>query len=174
MSCYYVNTLKIEFGRKIASEEINIQFDAIERSMSCLEALVDEGQSEDEENHNYGSIGTETILDPAFGNLQFLTVEGAVSLGLKDPQVEDSKVIYLVIADGGDGSFAFTNGAVWTTGSNGADIDGVPWDSQGMGGKYGSIVVCIHDGLGWIYLVFARNGIDFTAVPNLTDLYRWR
>ena len=174
MSCYYVNTLKAKFGRKITSEEANEQFNAIEQSMACLEALVDDSNSKDEENHNYGSIDIETILDPAFGNLQFLTVEGNVSIGLKNPQETDPKVIYLVIADGGDGSFTFNNGAVWTTNSNGESVDGVPWDSQGMGGKYGSIVICIHDGFGWIYLVFARNDIDFTAVASIDDLYGWR
>lgn len=173
MSCYYVNTLKAKFGRKISSEEANEQFDAIEDSMACLEALVDDSTSKDEENHNYGSIDVETLLDPAFGNLQFLTVEGDVPIGFLTPQDEDAKVIYLLISNGGSGTFTFTNGAVWTTNSNG-EIDGVPWDSEGMGGDYGAVVICIHDGIGWVYMVFARNSIDFTATADVVDLYNWR
>jgi|GEM_PF-6873071 len=174
MSCSYKNTLKAKFGRKISSEEANEQFEAIEIAMACLEKLADDASSKDEENHNYGSLNTETILDPAFGNLQFLTVEGNVSLGFIDPKEEDPKVIYLIIANGGNGSFKFNNGAIWSTDSNGSSIDGVPWDSNGTGGKYGSIVICIHDGIGWVYLVFARNDIDFTATADVSDLYNWR
>jgi hypothetical protein len=174
MSCYYKNTLKAKFGRKITAEEANEQFNAIEKAMACLEALVDDSTSEDEENHNYGSVNTETILDPAFGNLQFLTVEGDISLEFITPGENDPKVIYLVIADGGEGTFKFSNGAVWTTNSNGEAIDGVPWNSQGLGGFYGSIVICIHDGIGWVYLVFARNDIDFEATAETEDLYNWR
>ena len=79
-----------------------------------------------------------------------------------------------MIADGGDGTFKFTNGATWSTDSNGSTIDGIPWDSQGVGGNYGSIVICIHDGIGWVYLTFARNDIDFLATSDTNDLYNWR
>lgn len=174
MSCSYVNTLKASFARKVTSEEINEQFVAIELAMACIQALAEESNSEDEENHNYGSINTGTLLDPAFGNLQFITVEGNIELAFADPEEEDPKVIYLMIADGGDGTFKFTNGAVWSTDSNGSTIDGVPWNSAGTAGKYGAIVICIHDGIGWIYIVFARNDIDFEAISNPADLYNWR
>lgn len=174
MSCSYTNTLKASFGRKISSEEANEQFNAIEKALACIEQLVDSSGSKDEESHNYGSLNSETILDPSYGNLQFITVEGNVSIGYVDPADEDPKVIYLLVADGGSGTFKFNNGAVWTTDSNGSAIDGKPWNSEGLGGLYGSIVICIHDGIGWMYLVFARNDIDFDAPAETDDLYNWR
>lgn len=174
MSCYYVNTLKAKFGRKISSEEANEQFEAIEIAMACLEGLVDDSTSKSEENHNYGSVDTDTILDPAYGNLQYLTVEGHVSLGFVTPSDSDTKVIYLLVADGGEGSFEFNNGSVWSTNSSGLGVDGVPWDSNGTGGLYGAIVICMHDGIGWTYLVFARNDIDYEVAAEVADLYYWR
>ena len=174
MSCRYVNTLKADFGRKISSEEANEQFIAIEAAMACLEALTAQVGSKDTEIHNYGSINTTLVLDPAFGNMQKITVEGNVPLDFLNPQEQDPRVIYLLIEDGGDGSFTFPAGSAWSTNSHGASITGVPWDSEGLGGNYGAMVTCIHDGVGWLYMVFARNDIDFNAVANITDVYSWR
>jgi len=174
MSCRYVNTLKAEFGRKITAAEANDQFIAIEAAMACLEDLSDKSDTKNEEIHNYGPVNDETILDPAFGNMQLITVEGNVDISFLAPESDDPKIVYLLVSDGGEGSFTMPNGASWATDSNGPGITGIPWNSQGLGGDYGALVVCIHDGVGWLYLVFARNDIDFTAIANVTDLYNWR
>jgi len=169
-----VNTLKAEFGRKISASEANEQFIAIEAALGCLEDLADQNETDDEEIHNYGSVDTETILDPSFGNLQLLTVEGNVAISFIPPEADDAKVIFLLIADGGSGSFTLPVGSAWATESNGSAITGVPWNTNGLGGEYGAVVICVYDDIGWLYQVFARNDIDFDAIPNVSDLFNWR
>lgn len=174
MSCRYVNTLKAEFGRKISAEEANEQFNAIETAMACLEQLANSGQSGETVSHNYGSVSGSTILDPSLGNMQFVTIQGDVNLGFEVPGDADPKVIYLLIEDGGNGRFKFPTGTAWTTLSHGASISGKPWDSMGLGGNYGAVVVCIYDNLGWVYLCYGRNDINFAVAPEAVDLYGWR
>ncbi|MHC5061705.1 MAG: hypothetical protein ACYTFK_11555 [Planctomycetota bacterium] len=173
MSCSYTPSLKAEFGRKISAAEAKEQFQAIEEAMACLENLASSVDSKDSEIHNYGPITVETILSPSYGNLQLLSVEGNVDIEFAQPGESDPRVIYLLIADGGSGSFNLPAGKVWATNANGA-ITGVPWDTAGLGGEYGAMVVCVHDGIGWMYLVFARNNIDFNAISTVADLYYWR
>lgn len=175
MSCRYVPVIKAEFGKKISAEEANAEFDAIEEAMGCLEALADSSTSEDEDIHNYGSVTTETILDPSFGNMQLLTVEGNVAIDFEAPDEDDPRVIYLLVADGdGSGSFTLPAGSAWATDSQGTSITGIPWDPGSLGGDYGAVVVCIYDSIGWVYMVFSRNDIDFNAIANVTDVYNWR
>ena len=177
MTCRYTPSILAEFGRKISAEEANKEFVAIETAMACLESLAEQITTKDQEIHNYGSIDNNTILDPAYGNMQMLTVEGNKSLDFIDPQDADPRVIYLLIADGGDadGTFTFPAGSAWSTDSYGASVTGAPWaESSDLGGDYGAMVTCIYDGLGWLYLVFGRNGIDFGEAANVTDIYNWR
>lgn len=173
MSCRYVNTLKAEFGRKISSEEANEQFNEIEVAMNCLELLAEDSGT-DKTIHNYGSVTGTTILDPAFGNMQKITIEGTVVMSFSTPSDADPKVIYLLVADGGDGTFKFPDGSAWTTLSQGSTVTGKPWDSNGLGGEYGAVIICIYDGFGWLHLCFSRNDIDFAADPEAVDLYGWR
>jgi hypothetical protein len=172
MTVRYTNTLKIDFGRKVSAAEANEQFEEIEKAMRGLESLAEQIQSPDTEIHNYGSVDDLTVLDPAFGNMQKLTVESLINLDFIDPQSDDPNVIYLLI--GGSGSFKFPDGTAWSTTSFGTTVSGKPWDSDGLGGDYGAMVICIYDGLGWLYMVFGRNNIDFTASMSVADLYRWR
>lgn len=171
--CRYVNTMQAEFGRKISAEEANDQFDAIEKAMACLESLA-EDTTTDNTIHIYENVEGTTILDPAFGNMQLVTVEGIVEMSFSEPADDDPKVIYLLIADGGEGRFKFPAGTAWTTKSQGLNVTGKPWDSQGLGGKYGAVAICIYDGVGWIHICFSRNDIDFTGDPEIVDLYGWR
>jgi len=174
MTCEYINTLKAEFGKTITSEAANEQFDAIEAALGCLEDLASEINATHEVIHNWGTVNNTIVLDPSLGSLQFLTIEGDVEISIAKPEEADPNVIYLVIADGGSGRFNFPVGAVWSTDSRGASIDGVPWDSQGTGGDYGAVILSLYDGEGWLYVVFSRNDIDFTASSDTDDLYNWR
>jgi len=174
MSCRYERVIKARFGRKISAEEANAEFDAIEAAMTCLESLANSSTSVDSDIHNYGTITNETTLDPAFGNMQLLTVEGDVDLDFKAPDEDDPRVIYLLISDGGSGTFSFPSGSVWATKSQGTSVTGIPWDPTSLGGEYGAVVVCIYDSIGWIYMAFSRNDIDFNAAVNVTDIYSWR
>ena len=174
MSCRYERSIKASFGRKISAEEANAEFDAIEAAMACLENLASSSTSVDSEIHNYGTVTNESILDASNGNMQLLTVEGTVALDFEAPDEDDPRVVYLLIADGGDGAFIFPAGSAWTTKSQGTDVTGAPWDPDSLGGDYGAVVTCIYDSIGWIYMVFSRNDIDFTAAVNVTDIYSWR
>lgn len=172
MSCRYTNTLKAEFGRKITAEEANQQFDAIETAMTCLEQLAESGS--DTVIHNYGSVDGTVTLDPSLGNLQFITIEGDVSLGFSVPEENDPKVIYLLVEDGGDGRFIFPTGSAWASLSQGVAVTGKPWDSMGRAGDYGAVITCIYDNIGWLYLTHARKDIDTANASDLDDLYEWR
>jgi len=173
MTCRYTNTLKAEFGRKISSEEANEQFNAIEKAMACLEALADDTAT-DNTVHVYENTDGTSILDPSFGNMQKITIEGTVELSFAEPEDDDPKVIYLLIADGGNGLFKFPAGTSWTSSSQGTDVTGKPYDSEGLGGKYGAVIICIHDGIGWLHICFSRNDIDFTGAMETADIYGWR
>lgn len=170
----YEPVIKASFGRKISAEEANAEFDAIEVAMTCLESLANASTSVDTDIHNYGTVTNESILDPSFGNMQLLTVEGAVDLDFEVPDEADPRVIYLLIADGGSGSFTFPSGSVWATKSQGVGVTGIPWDPDSLGGDYGAVVVCMYDSIGWLYMAFSRNDIDFAAAVNVTDIYSWR
>jgi hypothetical protein len=173
-SARYNNTLKAEFGRKISSQEANEQFIAIEAAMTCLQSLADDTTTENT-IHIYENIDGTTVLDPAFGNMQLITIEGTVEISFAEPQATDPKVIYLLIADGGDGLFKLPDGTSWTSLSQGIAVTGKPYNSEGLGGDYGAVVICIHDGTGWLHICFARNDIDFDAATmDIADVYGWR
>ena len=176
MSCSarYTNTLKAEFGRKISSEEANEQFTAIETALTCLESLANDTTT-DNTVHVYENTSGTVVLDPSLGNMQKITIEGTVEMSFSEPEDIDPKVIYLLIADGGDGLFKFPDGTSWTSLSQGTSITGKPYDSEGLGGDYGAVIICIHDGIGWLHICFARNDIDFdVATLDIADIYGWR
>lgn len=179
MGCFYYNTLKIGFARTVTYEAINEQFVAIEEAFRCLAALVDTLKETEEVVYIHKPTEEYLTIDPGLGSIQFVTTQGDVELDIAVPDEEDPKLITLVVADGGDGSggdsrFNFPAGTAWTTDANGTTMDSKAWDTMGLAGDYGAIVKCIWDGIGWVYLVFGRNDIDFAAAADVTDLFNWR
>jgi len=175
MSCsYYIPAIRAEFGRTITDTEIRNEFQAIEDAMQCVGDEMEGGSSNIVDHVDLGTITNATVISSANGLVQYMTAEGDIDIEIKVPDEFEPRLITLVIADGGNGRFNFPTGSAWTTSSNGSAMDGKPWDSDGLGGDYGAIVTCIYDGSGWLYLVFARNDIDFTATAEVEDIYRWR
>ena len=170
----YVPAIRADFGRTITDKEINDEFDAIESMMECVCEQAG-GESKVIDNAiDLGTVATSTTILPSNGRLQYMSVEGDVDITVADPADQDSLLLTLVIADGGSGRFNLPNGLAWTSDSNDGGMDGKPWDNDGLGGDYGAIVTCIHDGTGWVFMVFARNDIDPDDVPDVADLYNWR
>ena len=175
MTCpYYIPVIRAEFGRTITDKELWNEFQAIEEAMQCVGVEMQNTSSNVVNSIDLGTITDSTVIQSAFGLVQYLTVEGDVNIEVKVPDEFEPRLITLVIADGGDGRFNFPSGTAWATNSNGSAVDGKPWDSQGTAGDYGAIVTCIYDGSGWLYLVYARNDIDFTAAAEVDDMYKWR
>lgn len=175
MSCgYYVPAIRASFGRVITRDEINNEFQEIERVMACICEQIQNQASTVANTIDLGSHSTSVQIEPSDALLQYLTVEGDVDIELLDPEGFDPRMITLAIADGGSGRFRFTKGLSWTTESHGSSISGKPWKPEQYGGNYGSIVICIHDDIQWLQIVYARNDIDYTAASDADDIYRWK
>jgi hypothetical protein len=174
MGCFYTPTLRAGFGRTVTFESINEQFDAIEAAWGCLEALIDTVEFNENNTYDNGTVITEYVFDPSLGSVHYLRLQGDVELSIAAPEEGDPVLITLVLADGGSGRFNFKSGATWTTDSNGTVMDSKPWDNEGLGGDYGAIVTCLYDGIGWVYMIFGRNDIDFTATAEPADIFNWR
>jgi hypothetical protein len=190
MSCVYVPQIQAEFGKSITDEEINREFQEIERVFLCFEEMVGSIISTEDNVYDYGTLDNSYTLDPAFGVLQYMELQGDVELELSAPQHGDSRIITLVIANGGSlatnnyGRFNFRSGVVWTSMKDAPEMDGKPWnmyanaigDTSGVQytGFYGAIVTCIHDGLGWTYLVFARHHLQINDPADPLDIYSRR
>ena len=170
----YVNTLKAEFGRTISSEGINAQFEAIERTMACIENKIVTTQQTTTTVYDYGTVDTSLDIDPSLGALQRIMLEGDVELTMSEPGANDPKFITLLLGDAGSGRFNFPAGGTWVSDSEGSSMDGKPWDNDGLGGDYGAMVFCIHDGAGWLFLCFSRNDVDTDGTADTNDLANWR
>ncbi len=96
-------------------------------------------------------------------------------INVATPEDDEPRLITLVMADGGNGLFNFAVGQAWSTDSNGATMDGKPWNAEWAVGDYGALVTCIYDGEGWLFIVFARNEIDYSKpLADVVDIYNWR
>jgi hypothetical protein len=190
MSCNYIPQISAEFGKTITDHEIDAEFQAIERAFDCFEEQIGNTQLKEENIYDYGIVDNSQTLDPAFGVLQYMELQGDVDLELSEPQEGDPRVITLVIANAGSvdqgnyGRFSFPDGTAWTADRD-IPMDGKPWnmyanligDTSGTQyeGFYGAIVTCVHDGHGWLYMAYARHHLDINASePNPDDIYDWR
>lgn len=189
MSCSYVPIIKAEFAKVITDQEINHEFQMIEEAFLCFEEQIGSFLSTEDNIYDYGVIDNSYILNPAFGVLQYMEVQGDVELELSQPEPGTSRLITLVIgnagsiAEGNYGRFNFKSGVAWACDRDGS-MDGKPWnmyaniigDTSGTQyeGFYGAIVNCIHDGVNWIYLVYARHHLDIWNDPIVGDIYDWR
>lgn len=188
-NCIYIPRINAEFGKTITSDEIDREFQEIERVFDCFaEAIGDETFIEDN-THDNGTVDNSYTIEPAFGIIQYLEIEGDTELTLAEPGEDDPKLITLIIANTGSvetgnyGRFNFKEGTVWSADRD-VPTDGKPWnmyanlDGSTTGtqyeGFYGGVVQCIYDGVGWVYLVFARHHLDIYNAPNPDDIYSWR
>ena len=176
MSCGpYVPTIRAEFGRTITEPEINQEFEEIERIMKCMEAAVDNETTVIDNVVDLGTVTDETVISSINGVVQYMTIEGGIELNVATPDDGDPRLITLVMADGGNGLFNFPVGQAWSTDSNGSGFDGKPWNAEWAVGDYGALVTCIYDGDGWVFIVFARNEIDYAKpLAEVEDVYNWR
>jgi hypothetical protein len=176
--CSYTPQITAQFGRTITNEEIDREFQAIEDAMTCFEEQIGDYTAEEDTIHDHGIIDNSYEIDPAFGVIHYMEVQGDVELSILEPQSGDPRLIQLVIADGGSGRFNFPAGTAWTCDKNGALMDAKPWDMVAgvttYTGFYGAVVMSIHDGTGWVYTVFARHDLVLTEDPNPLDIYNWR
>jgi hypothetical protein len=157
--------------------------------LDCFEEQIGKIISTVDNIYNHGIIDNSYTMDPAFGVIQYAELQGDVELELSEPQEGDPRLITLILANAGSlatdnyGRFNFKSGTTWTSDRDDV-MDGKPWnmyanmigDTSGVQyeGFYGAAVMCIHDGVGWLYLVFARHHLDIDnpAIPG--DIYDWR
>jgi len=187
--CIYIPQITAEFGKTITNEEIDREFQEIERVFNCFEEAIGSYTSEETNIHDYGVIDNSYTLTPAFGILQYMELLGDVELEMDIPGEDDPKLITLIIANAGSielgtyGRFNFKSGTTWSADRD-LPMDGKPWnmwanlDSTETGtqypGFYGGIVNCIWDGVGWVHLVYARHHLNiFVPTPDPDDIYDW-
>jgi hypothetical protein len=187
--CLYIPQITAEFGKTITSSEIDAEFQEIERVFDCIASSIgSETENEDNTSDN-GVVDNSYTIDPAFGVIQYLEIQGDTELALATPGPTDPTIITLIIANAGSvetdtyGRFNFKEGTVWSHDRD-DPMDGKPWnmysnlDGSTTGTKYdgfyGGVVQCIWDGIGWIHLVFARHHLDIFNDPNPDDIYDWR
>lgn len=190
MSCTYFPVITAEFGKIITDTEINHEFQMIEEAMTCFEEAIGSVTTTEENIYDHGIIDNSYTIEPAFGILHYMELQGDVELEIAQPPAGTSRLITLIIANAGSisegnyGRFNLRAGTVWSADRD--DImDGKPWnmyanltgDTSGTkyDGFYGAVVSCIHDGNNWIHLAYARHHLDIWAAnPNPDDIYDWR
>lgn len=188
--CLYIPQITAEFGKTITSDEIDHEFQEIERVFTCFEEQIGTLLTQEDNVYDYGIVDNSYTLDPAFGILQYLELQGDVELELSQPADGDPRIITLIIANAGSvdtnnyARFNFKSGVAWSADRDEPLMDGKPWnmyantvgDTSGTKyeGFYGAVVTCIHDGVGWVYLVYARHHLDINGTPDPNDIYDWR
>lgn len=189
MTCTYIPQIKAEFGRTVTDKEINDEFEAIQRAFDCFEEQIGSSILVEDKIYNHGIIDNSYTIDPAFGILHYMEIYGDTDLDLLEPDEGTSRIITLVINNAGSietgdyGRFNFKRGVVWSADRD-IPMDGKPWNmwanitGEESGtqyeGFYGAIVTCIYDGIGWIYLVYARHHLNINGALNPDDIYDWR
>lgn len=187
--CVYVPIISAEFGKTITNQEIDNEFQEIERVFDCFASVIGSTLEQTDRVYDHGIIDNSYTIDPAFGIIHYMELQGDTDITIAEPEEEDPKLITLVIANAGSvetnnyGRFNFPTGTVWSHDRD-DPMDGKPWnmfanlDGSLNGtqyeGFYGGIVQCIHDGVGWVHLVFARHHLDIFNPPIPDDIYDWR
>ena len=188
-NCIYIPVISAEFGKVIGDAEIDHEFQEIERVFTCYAEVIGEDINDEDITHDYGVIDNSHTIDASYGIIQYMKVQGDTDITLADPAESDPKLITLVIGNVGSvandtyAKINFLSGTAW---SNDRDdpMDGKPWnmyantDGSTSGtqyaGMYGCIVQCIHDGVGWVHLIWGRHHLDVAGTPNPDDIYDWR
>ena len=188
--CTYIPQITAEFGKTITNDEIDREFQEIERVFACFEEQIGSTTTIEDSIYDHGIIDNSYAIDPGLGVIHYMELQGDTELTVEEPEDEDDpRLITLVIANAGSidtdnyGKFNFASGTVWSHDRD-DPMDGKPWnmyanlDSSTNGtqypGFYGGVVQCIHDGTGWIHLVYARHHLDIFGALNPDDIYDWR
>lgn len=187
--CIYVPQINAEFARTITDAEINFEFQEIERVFDCFTEVIGSTLLEEDTIYDHGIIDNSYTIDPAFGIIHYMEIQGDTELTVDDPGEDGPRLITLIIANAGAvetdnyGRFNFKEGTVWSHDRD-DPMDGKPWnmyanlDGTMTGtqyeGFYGCAVQCIHDGVGWVHLVYARHHLDIFNAFNPDDIYDWR
>ena len=187
--CLYTPQITAEFGRTITDDEIDREFQEIERVFTCFAEVIGSELDFEENIYDHGIIDNSYTIDPALGVMQYMEIQGDTEITLDEPEDDDPKIINLVIANAGSvdtdtyGRFNFATGATWSHDRD-DPMDGKPWNMYAnldgtttgtqYAGFYGGVVMCIHDGVGWIHLVFARHHLNIFGALNPDDIYDWR
>lgn len=187
--CPYVPQITAEFGRTITDHEIWLEFQAIEEAFDCFVEQIGTHTTIEDSVYDHGLIDNSYIIDPAFGVIHYMEIQGDTNLMIDQPGEEDPKLITLIIANAGAietenyGRFNFKQGTVWSHDRDDV-MDGKPWnmfanlDGTMTGtqypGFYGCAVQCIHDGIDWVHIVWARHHLNIFGEFNPDDIYDWR
>jgi hypothetical protein len=188
--CPYVPEITAEFGKTITNEEIDREFQAIEETFNCFAAAIGSELNQEDRIYDHGVIDNSYTIQPGFGVIHYMELQGNTELTVAEPDGEDDpRLITLIIANAGSiatdnyGRFNFKAGATWAHDRD-DPMDGKPWnmyanlDGSTNGtqypGFYGCAVQCIHDGVGWVHLSFARHHLDIFSALNPKDIYDWR
>lgn len=187
--CVYIPQITAEFGKTITNHEIDLEFQEIERVFTCFATSIGSELNQEDRIYDHGIIDNSYVIDPAFGVIHYMELQGDTEIAIADPEEDDPKLITLIIANAGSitndtyGRFNFKTGATWSHDRD-DPMDGKPWNmfanldgSQNgdqYAGFYGAAVQCIHDGVGWIHLTFARHHLDIFSALNPKDIYDWR
>lgn len=186
--CIYVPRFGATFGRTITDHEIDREFQEIERTFDCFADLLGE-RGQETTIHDHGVIDGSYIIEPGLGIIHYMECLGDVNLTVAQPQGRDPRLITLIIGNAGSvatenyGRFNFQEGVVWSHDRDDV-MDGKPWnmyanlDGSTTGtrydGFYGAAVQCVHDGVGWLHLVWARHHLNIFGATNPDDIYDWR
>jgi hypothetical protein len=188
--CTYIPQISAEFGKVITDDEIDFEFQAIENVFLCFEEQIGSNISTEDNIFDHGIIDNSYTIDPAFGIIHYMEVQGDVELTLDVPVQGSSKIITLIIGNAGSldegnyGRFNFKNGVAWACDRDAPEMDGKPWnmyanllgDTSGVkhDGYYGSVVTCVYDDIDWVFYVYARHHLDIFNDPIVGDIYDWR
>jgi hypothetical protein len=188
-TCSYIPQIKAEFGRTVTDHEIDAEFQAIERAFQCFEEQIGTILLSREKVYNHGIIDNSYTINPAFGIIHYLEIQGDTELQVDIPAPGTPRLITLVIANAGSvengdyGRFNFKTGATWSADRD-HPMDGKPWNmypnltgaATGMPyvGFYGGVVQCVYDGIGWVHMVYARHHLAIDGNLNPDDIYDWR
>lgn len=189
-ACVYIPQIKAEFGRTVTDHEIDAEFQAIERTFQCFEEQIGSILLNRERVYNHGIIDNSYTINPAFGIIHYLEIQGDTELEVEQPEPGTPRLITLVIANAGSvenndyGRFNFKTGTAWAADRDAPEMDGKPWNmypnltGEAIGmpyvGFYGAVVQCIHDGINWVHLVYARHHLAINGDLNPDDIYDWR
>lgn len=188
-NCVYIPVIKAEFGKTITNQEIDHEFQEIERTFDCFASVIGSNKEVTDRIYDHGLIDNSYVIDPAFGVIHYMEIQGDTEISIATPVDDDPRIITLIIANAGSvdngtyGRFNFKTGAAWTHDRDNP-MDGKPWNMYAnldgstngtqYAGFYGAAVQCIHDGVGWIHLVFARHHLDIFSALNPDDIYDWK
>ena len=184
--CTYTPQISAQFGKMITDEEIWREFQAIEEAMLCFVEAIGSVTASEDTIYDHGVVDNSYTINPAFGVIHYLEVQGDTNLTISPPEDGDPKLITLIIANAGAietenyGRFNFKAGTVWSHDRDDV-MDGKPWNmfanltgreegNQYMG-FYGCAVQCIYDGTGWLHIVWARHHLNIFGEFEPDDIY---